>query len=104
MVTREDELEELALDIKTAIAKARQLNLPTSAYILSMVLVEVSEAMNAAADNWEDDWARERFCASIRIFAGEPERRSVCASAGRQFRSTLTTRPFSIASASRPCF
>jgi hypothetical protein len=58
MVTREDELEELALDIKTAIAKARQLNLPTSAYILSMVLVEVSEAMNAAADNWEDDVAR----------------------------------------------
>ena len=58
MVTREDELEELALHIKTAIAKARQLNLPTSAYILSMVLVEVSEAMNAAADNWEDDVAR----------------------------------------------
>jgi hypothetical protein len=58
MVTREDELEELALDIKTAIAKARQLNLPTSAYILSMVLVEVSEAMNAAAENWEDDAAR----------------------------------------------
>ena len=58
MVTREDELEELALDIKTAIAKARQLNLPTSAYILSMVLVELSEAMNAAADNWEDDVAR----------------------------------------------
>ena len=58
MVTREDELEELALDIKTAIAKARQLNLPTSAYILSMVLVEVSEAMNAAAENWEDDVAR----------------------------------------------
>jgi hypothetical protein len=58
MVTREDELEELALDIKTAIAKARQLNLPTSAYILSMVLVELSEAMNAAAENWEDDVAR----------------------------------------------
>jgi hypothetical protein len=58
MVTREDELDELALDIKTAIAKARQLNLPTSAYILSMVLVEVSEAMNGAADNWEDDAAR----------------------------------------------
>jgi hypothetical protein len=58
MVTREDELEELVLDIKTAIAKARQLNLPTSAYILSMVLVEVSEAMNAAAENWEDDTAR----------------------------------------------
>jgi hypothetical protein len=58
MVTRDDELDELALDIETAIAKARQLNLPTSAYILSMVLVEVSEAMNGAADNWEDDAAR----------------------------------------------
>jgi hypothetical protein len=58
MVTRDDELDKLALDIKTAIAKARQLNLPTSAYILSMVLVEVSEAMNGAADNWEDDAAR----------------------------------------------
>ena len=58
MVTREDELEELVLDIKTAIAKARQLNLPTSAYILSLVLVEVSEAMNADAENWEDDAAR----------------------------------------------
>jgi hypothetical protein len=57
-VTREHELEELALDIKTAIAKARQLNLPTSAYILSMVLMEVSEAVNAAADHWEDDAAR----------------------------------------------
>jgi hypothetical protein len=58
MVTREDDLSELALDIKAAIAKARQLNLPTSAYILSMVLVEVSEAMDAAADNREDDAAR----------------------------------------------
>ena len=57
-MTREHELEELALDIKTAIAKARQLNLPTSAYILSMVLMEVSEAVNAAADHWEDDAAR----------------------------------------------
>jgi hypothetical protein len=57
MVTREDELDELAYDIETAIAKARQLNLPTSAYILSMVLVEVSEAMTAAAHNREDDAA-----------------------------------------------
>ncbi len=47
MVTRGDDLNELAQDISTAIRKARQLNLPTSAYILSMVLVEVSEARKA---------------------------------------------------------
>lgn len=47
MVTRGDDLNELAQDISTAITKARQLNLPTSAYILSMVLVEVSEARKA---------------------------------------------------------
>jgi hypothetical protein len=58
MATRENELDELALDIKSAIAKARQLNLPTSAYILSMVLVEVSEAMKAAAHDRKDDAAR----------------------------------------------
>ena len=55
MATREDDLGELALDISTAIAKARQLNLPTSAYILSMVLVEVSEALKAAADEDEEE-------------------------------------------------
>lgn len=58
MATREDDLNELALDISNAIEKARQLNLPTSAYILSMVLVEVSEALKAAADEEEDDAAR----------------------------------------------
>src|SRR3979411_919967 len=42
MATREDDLNQLALDISTAIAKARQLKLATSAYILSMVMVEVS--------------------------------------------------------------
>ena len=47
MVTRGDDLNELAQDISTAITKARRLNLPTSAYILSMVLVEVSEARKA---------------------------------------------------------
>ena len=59
MSTREDDLNELAQDISTAIEKARQLNLPTSAYILSMVLVEVSEALKAAADEEqaEDDAA-----------------------------------------------
>jgi hypothetical protein len=53
MATREDDLQELALDISTAIEKARRLDLPTSAYILSMVLVEVSEALKAVADEEE---------------------------------------------------
>lgn len=59
MATREDDLNELAQDISTAIEKARQLNLPTSAYILSMVLVELSEALKAAVDEEgeEDDTA-----------------------------------------------
>jgi hypothetical protein len=59
MSSREDDLYELVQDISTAIEKARQLNLPTSAYILSMVLVEVSEALKAAADEEqaEDDAA-----------------------------------------------
>jgi hypothetical protein len=58
MATREDELTELAIDVSAAIAKARQLNLPTSAYILSMALVEVSEALKASKDNRKDDAAR----------------------------------------------
>ncbi len=57
MVTRADDLNELATGIGTAIVKARQLNLPTSAYILSMVLVEISEAIKAAAGEEEDDAA-----------------------------------------------
>jgi hypothetical protein len=58
MVTREDDLKELAVNVSSAIVKARQLNLPTSAYILSMVLVEVSEALKASADEREDDAER----------------------------------------------
>jgi hypothetical protein len=55
MVTHEDDLKELAFNISTAIEKARQLKLPTSAYILSMVLVEVSEAIKAVEGDREDD-------------------------------------------------
>jgi hypothetical protein len=55
MATRGDDLSELAQDISMAITKARRLNLPTSAYILSMVLVEVSEALKAAADEEEQE-------------------------------------------------
>ncbi|WP_315739433.1 MULTISPECIES: hypothetical protein [unclassified Bradyrhizobium] len=46
-MTREEELKELASSLQAAIAKARQLNLPTSAYILSMALVEVSQTIEA---------------------------------------------------------
>ena len=53
-MTREDDLNELAADLQLAIAKARALNLPTSAYILSMALVEVSQALEAA-EGGEDD-------------------------------------------------
>ncbi len=55
MATRWDDLSELAQDISMAITKARRLNLPTSAYILSMVQVEVSEALKAADDEEEQD-------------------------------------------------
>jgi tRNA(Leu) C34 or U34 (ribose-2'-O)-methylase TrmL len=43
MATLDDDLNELAITISMAIEKARQLNLSTSAYILSMALVEVWE-------------------------------------------------------------
>ena len=58
MLTRVDDLKQLAISIKTAIEQTRRLNLPTSAYILSMVLLEVSQALKAAELNQEDDGAR----------------------------------------------
>ncbi len=54
MGTREDELRELASSLQSAIAKARQLNLPTSAYILSMALVEVSQVLEGKSDDAKD--------------------------------------------------
>jgi len=47
MMSREHDLKELASCLTAAIAKARELNLPTSAYILSMAMVEVSQALEA---------------------------------------------------------
>jgi hypothetical protein len=47
MPTREEELKKLASSLQAAIAKARELNLPTSAYILSMAIVEVSQVLEA---------------------------------------------------------
>lgn len=55
MLTRRDDLNELAINLSTAIAKARQLKLPTSVYILSMALVEVLQATKAAGDDSKDD-------------------------------------------------
>ena len=55
MASPENEFNELASIISTAIEKARRLNLHTSAYILSMVQVEVSEATKAAADEDKGD-------------------------------------------------
>jgi hypothetical protein len=57
MATREDELKVLAIDLSAAIEKARRLNLLTTAYILSMALVEVSEALNAEGDGEDNDLA-----------------------------------------------
>jgi hypothetical protein len=48
MMSREHDLKELASCLSAAIAKARALNLPTSAYILSMAMVEVSRALEVA--------------------------------------------------------
>lgn len=58
MTTRDDELYELAISVAAAIEKARQLDLPTSAYILSMVLLEVSEASQAATQNGKNKSVR----------------------------------------------
>jgi hypothetical protein len=58
MATGEDDLNELAINVSAAISKARQLNLPISAYILSMVLVEVSQELKPRPDDGKDDTTR----------------------------------------------
>jgi hypothetical protein len=58
IVTRENDLNALATLLSTAIAQARRLELPTSAYILSMALLEVSQALELAADDEQDDAGR----------------------------------------------
>ncbi len=52
-MSREDELRELASDLSRAVEAARRVGLPTTVYLLSMALVEVREAAEAAGD--EDD-------------------------------------------------
>jgi hypothetical protein len=54
-VTRASDLKELAATLSTAIEKARHLHLATSAYILSMALVEISQALKVVSDNDNDD-------------------------------------------------
>jgi hypothetical protein len=58
MITHEEDLDELAISLSTAIAKARELKLPASPYILSMALVEVLEATKAAPANRKDKAVR----------------------------------------------
>ena len=50
MAASKNDLDELVAIISIAIEKARQLNMHTSAYILSMAMAEVSKAAKAAAD------------------------------------------------------
>jgi hypothetical protein len=47
MMTRRDDLSALTNAIISAIEKARHLKLPTSAYILSMALMEVMQEKDA---------------------------------------------------------
>jgi hypothetical protein len=57
-VNRANDLKQLAINIEKAIEQTRRLNLPTSTYILSMVSLEVSRALKAAAaEDREDDAA-----------------------------------------------
>jgi hypothetical protein len=54
-VTRANDLKELAAILSTAIEKASKLHLATSAYILSMALTEISEALKVVSDNDNDN-------------------------------------------------
>jgi hypothetical protein len=58
MMTRADELSEMAATIVSTIEKARYLKLPTSAYILSMALLEVMEERDAIPPRRKDDKTR----------------------------------------------
>ncbi|MBW7963963.1 hypothetical protein [Bradyrhizobium sp. BR 10261] len=54
-MSRGNELKELASDLSRALEAARRIGLPTTVYLLSMALVEVREAIDAAGD--DDDGA-----------------------------------------------
>jgi hypothetical protein len=54
LASREDGLKQLAEDLSAAISKARELNLPTTVYILSMALLEVTEVLRRQDEGGED--------------------------------------------------
>jgi hypothetical protein len=56
MATSKNDLDELVAMISTTIEKARQLNMYTTAYILSMALAEVSKAAKASPDKPDGGW------------------------------------------------
>ena len=58
MATLDDDLNELAITISMAIEKARELKLSTSAYILSMALVEVFEATKGSQEGLTRDFTQ----------------------------------------------
>jgi hypothetical protein len=57
-MTRKDDLSTLANAIISAIEKARHLKLPTSAYILSMALMEVMQEKDAIEPRHKGDSTR----------------------------------------------
>ena len=58
MATPDDDLNELAITISMAIEKARELKLSTSAYILSMALVEVFETTKGSQEGLTRDFTQ----------------------------------------------
>ncbi|WP_167354017.1 hypothetical protein ACNJX9_23570 [Bradyrhizobium sp. DASA03076] len=50
-MSRGNDLKELASDLSRALEAARRIGLPTTVYLLSMALVEVREAIDAAGDD-----------------------------------------------------
>jgi hypothetical protein len=58
MMTRRDDLSALTNAIVSAIEKARHLKLPTSAYILSMALMEVMQEKDAVEPLHKGDTTR----------------------------------------------
>jgi hypothetical protein len=57
-MTRKDDLSALANMIELAIEQARQLKLPTSAYVLSMALIEVMQEKDAVEPRHKGDTTR----------------------------------------------
>jgi hypothetical protein len=56
-LSRGQALERLVGDLSRALEAARRLGLSTTVYLLSMALVEVREALDAASDGGDDDGA-----------------------------------------------